>query len=1205
MIRLHYSNRMENLVAPLAEAVAAQQRLRPLERIHIVVPNRVVEEFVKLRLAEKIGVAANLEFPFLRRYLARVVQAANPGLGILEFEELQVLLFESLRRAIAGGAAEIRAVRDYAETAADRGRGTADTELRLFQLAGQTARLFREYSITRRPMLHRWQTGESLASSPFEATEQWQRHLWRSLFGADHAVRPEWLTGAEHQWMLLPDGFDATGAGPLKAALSPVLHVFGLAYVGPAFAGMFARLGAVVELHIYALNPCLEFWEDVEHPSGVARESWVRRRERLDSAQLQDASDPFALDVTGDNPALRLWARPGREYIRLLNELTDCDFDPHFAHPANSAAPTLLQRLQESVLIREAERAPKPAGHAADADASIRFLACAGIRREAEIAADTIWSLVQHPAGAALRFHEIAVVVPDRALDEYVPHLETAFAQSHQIPVEVVNRRFATESRVAEAIGLLLRLPLGRFTRDELLRLLTHPAIVPADFAIDRDRRPDRWAQWCDELGVYFGADRDDLAGTYIPEEVFHWDQALKRLALGTFMTGEPSRDSRFFRAPDSREYLPYEVAPDEATAVASLVRLARRMLSDARELRAQRLTLADWGKRLSDFVLGYVNAPNLIDERIRDYCVSAIESIAAPAIRSEPVPYLVACEFALACIAEVEARRGRYGGRGVAIGSLAALRSIPFRVIFALGLNEADFPERPGFDPLDLRLARRSAGDVTPTERDRYLFLETLLAARERIFLSYVSRDSRTGDRLEPSAVIRELQFILRGYLDEDAVKGLTVEHPVSRYDLRYFPDLDPEPAQPAAELVSYDRDARRGARMTALRQDLIEHCGDAPLPGRDEPMVDRLAPEVRQRLYDGLRLPELAPHSADARDATELSLPLAALRKFLECPIQGAARYALGMLEDDEGAAEDQEDEPLAQSVLDRTVLLRDALWRSRGDREAALAGYAELVKIAQVHGHAPVGLFAEAAEKADRARLGAWIDQTRAAGGCELADWQEVRIGHAGEFARADRILDDLMVDVSVPHPDGGPRLRRARLHGNVGFMSPGLDASLRFVLRGEPKAKDFLYLFISAIALAATGVAGREFRAIVVGSDGEEGKTFEKRLRLPEPERARQYLAALAADLLSGDNHYFLPIEAVEEFWRKWKGIGKRKKPGDVDLIEVINGVRENEYGSCSSDWGPVRNARRFEPPTEAVAKAIIERRFGMISEIFEA
>src|SRR5260370_24957138 len=95
----------------------------------------------------------------------------------------------------------------------------------------------------------------------------------------------------------------------------------------------------------------------------------------------------------------------------------------------------------------------------------------------------------------------------------------------------------------------------------------------------------------------------------------------------------------------------------------------------------------------------------------------------------------------------------------------------------------------------MDLRLLKRAGGGAAPAERDRYLFLETLLAARERIFLSYVSRDAKTGDELQPSSVIRELQFIMRGFVDADTMQKMTIKHPVSHYDPASFPEFSASP--------------------------------------------------------------------------------------------------------------------------------------------------------------------------------------------------------------------------------------------------------------------------------------------------------------------------------------------------------------------------------------------------------------------------
>ncbi len=224
-------------------------------------------------------------------------------------------------------------------------------------------------------------------------------------------------------------------------------------------------------------------------------------------------------------------------------------------------------------------------------------------------------------------------------------------------------------------------------------------------------------------------------------------------------------------------------------TGVATLIGSVRKLIAEALDLRSRRLTMAQWARVLSDLVRTYINPADAAGRAVADYCAAAIESMASEELRGEPVGYQVACTNARARISAAQTEQGRYAESGVAVGSFSALRSIPFRVIFALGLGETVFPEREKRDLLDLRLARRRAGDVTASQRDRYLFLETILAARERIFLSWVARDALTGQALEPSPVIRELELILRGYLSDAEMKRLTITHPASSYALDYFP--------------------------------------------------------------------------------------------------------------------------------------------------------------------------------------------------------------------------------------------------------------------------------------------------------------------------------------------------------------------------------------------------------------------------------
>jgi exodeoxyribonuclease V gamma subunit len=605
----------------------------------------------------------------------------------------------------------------------------------------------------------------------------------------------------------------------------------------------------------------------------------------------------------------------------------------------------------------------------------------------------------------------------------------------------------------------------------------------------------------------------------------------------------------------------------------------------------------------LIEFLNAYISPENAIDEQVRDSFLEAIESIGESKQNIGPMSYESAREMIAARIADLDSRRGQYSGRGVAVGSLSALRSIPFKVIFALGLNEASFPEREQRDPLDLRTLKRVAGDVTPSERDRYLFLETILAARERIFFSYIARNAKTGDPLEPSSVIRELQFMLRGFVDQNTLARLTVSHPASRYDLKYFPEFNDAGApESAPEFTNFDPDARRGARMLAARRKIESSSTYCP-PRRGENLLAGLGPKLRDRLQAELQVAKFETHPAAPQPAPapedEIALPIAAIRRYLECPLQGAARYSFGML-NDEDPPDEAVDEPVEQSRLNRTVMLRNVFLLAGADLETLDNEYARQIRLAQARGLSPAGLFADAAATADAAALRQWVAQASQAGVTDFDKWKDVRIGRAEEFANVGEILPPIVLNTNVRRHDGTIVTQRVSLYGTIRGASPEAGAAINCVLHKTLKPKDFLPAFLGAIALAAAGMKLPEnFRAIVVGTDLTKGKSWTRDFPTMDRESALSFLTTVVGDLLSTGNDYFLPIEAVADVVKEL-----RQPEHKRDLIEAVERTLLLDFYPCSSDYGPVRNARDFDPPDEEEIVKIVERRFKPIIGIFE-
>lgn len=1215
MLQLTYSNRVEVLVAPLAAAIARAHRADPLQPITVISPNQAITQFVRFRLAEQLGIAAHIEFVGLHGWLASQVEGADLGIEVLTAPELRLLLYKRLQTPDFIDGADLEPVRRYLS----QGATTAERAARALQLAGQLARQFEDYGYARREMLARWRHGPMLAETGFARAERWQRLLWLRLFDDAGSARvqpaarlaPSEPAAPQLSLFATDDGPGATRymllADAVIAAIDKGLrlpgpvHVFGLSYVAPAFAEIFVRLADLGPVFVYAQNPCLEFWEDVSAADETLRravraDDWAHQGDTLASVDGSESDDPFSLDQAGDTPALRLWGRPGREYVRLLNQLTRCGFAPGFVDPL-ADGDSLLRRVQHGILVRAPEHDTVPEEHADD---SIRFLACPGVRREVEIVADQIWAFVREreAAGDPLRFHQIAVMVVDTQREAYLAHVAAVFKERHNLPFNVIDRPLSAQSRVLEAIDRLLDLPTGDFEYADVMRLLAHPIIGGADPRVDVAR----WRRWCDALNIKFGADMDDLAHTYIDRDVFNWDQALRRLALGAFVTGERSGDEAPIDLP-AGAWLPHETDPGALDDVGRLVQLARCLIGDAKAMRMAELSLYDWTVLTNRLITRYLRCDANADETAVARCLQALETLGKADLEEAPIPFETARTLIREALGSLEGGRGQHQADGVVVSALLPQRPVPYEAIFVLGLSEGQFPAPARRHPMDLRQWRRMPGDVSPAERDRYVFLEVLLAARWRLVLSYVARNPSTGDVVEPSAVVRELQFVLRSHLSTPALAGLTELHPVSSYDLGYFPDLVPPEPVPnglaptqfapdlagpertpgilfeaalgdpsdASLLASASREARRGAQAKALRSDLTRHLA-VPPPERPQ-VLSGLADQTLSALGPLLRLPRAPARPAGPIET--LSLPLYAVQRFLESPLQGAARFVLGLRGDANAPLEAEPDEPLLLNRQTRYALLRTAFFAG-GDAEALYReGYERLM----LKGEAPVGLFAEIRQQEDLMTLAGWQGNLDRAQLEPLADWQVHRVGPTGRGA-VDVILP--AIELEIPLPDG--RMLPVHLHGRLLPVTPGKDASLRCIPGTKISEKHFLPGFITTAALSAAGAPmPAVMRSVIAPADAASEGQMCRRFAVPPPELCRDWFTRVLTDLLVQVHDYRLPIETVLE-WKKNLKFRPRARP----FLR-----RQN-----ASVYGPVPDPERFELPPPQTAYDMVDRRLAL-------
>jgi exodeoxyribonuclease V gamma subunit len=1153
MLELTYSNRTEALLEILTTRVRAERAAGrgPWEPIHLVAPNPYFKEYLRQALARELGVAANIEFTYLDGLWKDLLVAA--GHRLLAFDLLRAGLLSVLGDRALLDRPDMKPVKDYL------GRETG--QLKRVQLASELAKVFEEYQMSRPDWIDAWRAGRHGTAD--ESLEPWQSSLWlevvRVLDGAASAERPvRHLTLLE---LIRASRFEGM---PLPRAI----HAFGLTHVAQAYQQVFQAFAPLPDttLHLYALNPCGEFWEDLDTGRNRLWTGHPKREAARASASAEASDDPYRLAVDGPL-ALRLWGRPGREKIRLLNEVSECDFTSAFVLPDGS---TLLGQLQRDILLYR-----EPAADAGAApDASVRCLACPSPRREADVVASEIWRLLDLHANSKrpLHFSEIAVVVPPGDQEAYYGHLQAAFHDARQIPKVQANGAFPIMSQTLEAVELLLDLPTSGLTRAAVLRALLHPALRRRSGELETGA----WERWSEEFGIVRGADRADWAGTYLAEDALNWDQGLKRLVLGAFMI----EGADFQLGADS-----YRVngARDEGPATVFIAEV-RGLCADARDLAGLALEPRAWTRQLFVYLDKWLSLDEGDEaeavlkalERIRRYLERMFERL-PPVLALPAMDFIAARHLALEALERLKDEQPANLARGVVVTSYAAMRAIPFRAVFLMGNGEGHFPTRNPRNALDLRAEGRRPGDVSQTEKEKYLFLEMLLSARDHLVLSYVALDELSGEPFEPSGLYKEFRQLLGAYLAPDwaPVKNcdpFLETHPLRRFDAAYFPQWFPG----GGKLLSCSETAEKEARALWLGAEARSQGVVMPRCVGDL----NLEPGAAITLRAALDAPAV-PEEGGVKDVIKLSIT--DLRSFLECPLSGAAAVRLGLRKRELEDRAAVENEPFESDFLESWSLQREVTLGVLRDQEDPEQVYGRCIKRLQSEGAAPFGVFSAAERGRNLQVIHHWVDYLKGKAG-RPETWRLG--GNRSDSERIDHALPPLTLAVRVAGRERTVELGgdlRVQWQGSL-FLETGTRPSKSGLAKVQKKA---LAAFVDHHVLACVAEGhGEHVARFVYEAAVNQEQEFHFRFPALTPERARARLRAWLEDLLDGDHAVLLPIEAVLKGWPDH--LSPESILAYVD--ECLNGAVVTPFSTVR---GPVPDPASYPPPGDP--KAIMATR----------
>jgi len=789
MLYLYPSNKTENLALVLAEIMRAKPLEDPFESDLVLTQSHGMGVWLNQQISSVQGIScmvdAMMPGVFLWRLIEKLELSADGTSTVQHFEKnnLRWEIFRRLPELLPS--AEFLPVQRYLDGLVARNQYLAH-DAAMFQISELLADNFDGYQNHRPDWLAQWDQGRAIVDGALysdASDEVWQRTLWRSLY-------PDLkISERRHRALQLEILIDALRSPHINKALLPKrLFVFGMAAIPAQWLQVFLALGQHIDVHFMFQNPCRYYWGDILSPR-QALLAQVRQQSLPDSAMLFDD------DSVDAHPLLSSLGGVGKSYLSALyrydeeDGLSEFSADFFTEHESGHALANIKNDMLSGCLNKHTFNCD---------DQSIRFARCHSRLRELESLRDYLLDLFSKDSELAPR--DVIVMAPD--IQEYSALVHAVFSEPlskknadqqspflQRIPYGLSDHSLSHEQPFLDALLGVLHFDQARITLDDVFELLAlEPVKLKHRFD---DAQLHKAKGLCRALNIRWGiseSHRDQVSGGADTGEINTWFAGLNR-ALRTYLMGDVTVLQQGLVA--------FPLRTRETQELLGKLASVLELIADSISAMQGKRSIQDWLGRIQSCWNEWFDF-NEVDESVRrlvDKSVSGLTEQLALTSFDQTMPFSVISAILQTELSKEKVSQRFLAGR-VNFCNLMPMRTVPFKVVCVLGMNEGEYPRHDTTQSFDLIAQYKGRrGDRSRRNDDRYMFLEAILAAQEALYISYQGFDAKDNSARFPSVLVSEFQdACLRSFTDgSDAegqrlLKAWTFEHRLQPYNPYYF---------------------------------------------------------------------------------------------------------------------------------------------------------------------------------------------------------------------------------------------------------------------------------------------------------------------------------------------------------------------------------------------------------------------------------
>lgn len=604
--------------------------------------------------------------------------------------------------------------------------------------------------------------------------------------------------------------------GTLKDKLPNRIFIYGINSFPPILLDIFIYLGRHIDVHFMNSNPCSQYWadlsetlslDDVKYRNISKLNNPENLADTLSESQDYTSTQPYSdvkieyyneSEFVGGNPLLLSYGKLGRDNLALLidktenlsSNLKDGESDyfgeiSAFVPPISEenlkkiqtidifkdeinkdksinlgspeSYPSLLNMIQNDIFnlvdLSDPLNGKRRVVH--DEDRSVVFNVSSSMLREVQDLYDHLINLfIKDPS---LKPREIIIMTPN--ITTYAPFIEGVFNSNNylntKLPYAICDRSVKDDSPIIDAIITILNINNRVIKAKELYELLKVEQIRER-FDLDVQDLPEiakilKYNSIIRGLNPQEPIDEFNLDLTE-DEYPISFKDGLSRAIIGTLMPNITD------------QIVPYnaQIDGEKVDILAHLAMFVDKLKNLSEVLANENVerTIDDWVLFFQEEIFEKFFKFNKYNSSERLAIIDKLYEISdsLETLKNKPTLSLNIITLYLQDLGTQARPNSRFLRDTLNFCTFVPMRSIPFKHIMLLGMNENDFPRKQEGVSFDLMYKYFRKGDRSSRDDDRYMFLEAILAAQESLYISYIGKDVSTGQELNPSILVSEL---------------------------------------------------------------------------------------------------------------------------------------------------------------------------------------------------------------------------------------------------------------------------------------------------------------------------------------------------------------------------------------------------------------------------------------------------------------